>query len=74
MSVYRTLAATIREDIERGRYAAGRLPTQPELASEYRVGLATIHRAIGVLKLDEIVYTTADGTFVGHRPKNTRCF
>ncbi|MBB5788572.1 GntR family transcriptional regulator [Jiangella mangrovi] len=62
----RELAARLRRGITDGRWALGaRLPTEPELATTYDVGVNTVRRAIAVLVDEGLVRRRqGSGTFV----------
>lgn len=72
MTIYKDLAETLRQQIRDGEHPDGRLPIQPDLAAEFGVGLATVHRALAVLKADGTIYTTHAGTFAGPRSEGNR--
>jgi hypothetical protein len=73
MSLYGELADRFRRQINSGELAPGyRFPVQPDLAEELGVSLGTVHRLMRVLKLEGVIYTTHDGTYVGPRPPGPR--
>jgi GntR family transcriptional regulator len=67
---YLRIAAELRDQITSGRLAAGdRLPTLPELCTEYGVSETTVRNAVGVLRGEGLVETRARaGTVVRARP------
>ena len=73
MALYFDLAAQYRRKIESGELARGeRLPVETELAELHGVSIATVSRAVKLLKSEGVLYTTHAGTFVGPRPPDPR--
>ncbi|MGH3881009.1 MAG: GntR family transcriptional regulator [Actinophytocola sp.] len=70
-AAYAMLARTLRGAILRGRYADGsRLPTEAELATEYRVSRQTVRRAFHDLVAEGMVRRVPGrGTFAAPRPE-----
>lgn len=70
MAAYAEIADRYRQAIKKGELVRGdRFPIQPEIAEEHGVSIATVHRIMGVLKQEGLVYTTHSGTYVGPRPE-----
>lgn len=71
---YRELAATLREAILRGDYAAGStLPKQDELAGQYEVNVKTVRNAVSLLAAEGLVTPVRRrGTVVRERPPMRR--
>src|SRR5579863_3792227 len=66
---WRQIAETLSEDVAEARFADGRLPTEPELATRFGVNRHTVRRAVGVLADQGLVRVEQGrGTFVasGH--------
>ncbi|MFC4855206.1 GntR family transcriptional regulator [Actinophytocola glycyrrhizae] len=65
---YRQLARTLRNALVQGRYRDGvRLPTEAELADEYKVSRQTVRRAFHDLVADGLVHRVRGrGTFATH--------
>jgi GntR family phosphonate transport system transcriptional regulator len=66
---WRQIAESLAEEIREGRFADGRLPTEPDLAARFGVNRHTIRRAIGALADQGLVRVEQGrGTFVasGH--------
>lgn len=66
---YQTLARTLRDALVQGRYADGvRLPTEAELADEYKVSRQTVRRAFHDLVAEGLVHRVPGrGTFAAPR-------
>ncbi len=66
MSKYSVIADKLREEIKAGAYAkSGKLPTEYELVSRFKVSRQTVRQAISSLKADGVVYQIqGSGTFI----------
>ena len=54
--LYAQIADALRERIVKGEWAIGsQIPTLPELAQEFGVGLITVRQAVQVLKSEKLV-------------------
>jgi GntR family transcriptional regulator len=69
--LYAQVADALRERIVKGTWPIGsRMPTLPELAREFGVGLITVRQAVQVLKNEELVAPEQGrGTFVRNKPQ-----
>ena len=69
MSKYSAIADKLREEIKAGAYAKnGKLPTEYELVSRFKVSRQTVRQAISSLKADGVVYQIqGSGTYVSDR-------
>ncbi|MEW2220003.1 GntR family transcriptional regulator [Streptomyces sp. NPDC006990] len=67
---YARIAADLRQRITSGQYAPGaRLPTLPDLCSEYEVSETTVRNALGLLRAEGLIESRARaGTRVRERP------
>ncbi|MDN4037605.1 GntR family transcriptional regulator [Massilia sp. YIM B02443] len=65
MPLYRRLAATLQQEIERGRYTANApLPAERELAASFSVSRDTVRKAIRLLEEQGVLYSDhGRGTF-----------
>jgi GntR family transcriptional regulator, phosphonate transport system regulatory protein len=62
---WRQIAESLAEDVSAGRFAGGRLPTEPELAARFGVNRHTIRRAVGALAEQGLLRVEQGrGTFV----------
>src|SRR5271165_2488717 len=70
--LYQRIRAHVREQIERGCYAAdGRLPSEPALASQFSTTRMTVRHALRQLEIEGLVLRRpGKGTFVGRGPIN----
>lgn len=68
--LYHIICLVLREGIESGRYKPGTaLPTEEELARDYRVSRVTVRRALGELASAGLIERRqGSGTFVRNRP------
>jgi GntR family transcriptional regulator len=66
---YRTIAADVEQKIERREYPPGaRIPSYRELSLLYGVSVATVQRAVRVLRLaGTAIGHQGRGVFVAHR-------
>lgn len=69
--LYAQLADALRERIVKGTWPIGtQIPTLPELAHEFGVGLITVRQAVQLLKNEALVAAEQGrGTFVRHKPQ-----
>jgi len=69
--LYAQIADALRERIVKGEWAIGsQIPTLPELAQEFGVGLITVRQAVQVLKSEKLVVPEQGrGTFVRNKPQ-----
>ncbi len=69
--LYAQLADALRERIVKGIWPIGtQIPTLPELAQEFGVGLITVRQAVQLLKNEKLVEPEQGrGTFVRHKPQ-----
>ncbi len=69
--LYAQLADALRERIVKGTWPIGaQIPTLPELAHEFGVGLITVRQAVQLLKNEALVAPEQGrGTFVRHKPQ-----
>ncbi len=69
--LYAQLADALRERIVKGTWPIGtKIPTLPELAHEFGVGLITVRQAVQLLKNEALVAPEQGrGTFVRHKPQ-----
>ena len=74
--LYLSLARTLVQDIDSGRYAVGSpLPPEDKLASLYSVSRHTVRQALRELKDDGLIWSRAGiGTMVRSRPDAPRFF
>jgi GntR family phosphonate transport system transcriptional regulator len=68
VTLWRQIADILVQDVSEGRFADGRVPTEPALAERFGVNRHTIRRAIAVLA-EQGVFRVEQGrgTFVPHR-------
>ena len=65
---WRQIAEALAHEVSEGRFAGGRLPTEPVLAERFAVNRHTIRRALGVLAEQGLVrIEQGRGTFVAER-------
>lgn len=69
--LYAQVADALRERIVKGTWPIGtQIPTLPELAQEFGVGLITVRQAVQLLKNEDLVAPEQGrGTFVRHKPQ-----
>lgn len=69
--LYAQVADALRERIVKGTWPIGtQIPTLPELAQEFEVGLITVRQAVQLLKSEELVAPEQGrGTFVRNKPQ-----
>lgn len=69
--LYAQISDALRERIVKGEWAIGsQIPTLPELAQEFGVGLITVRQAVQVLKNEKLVVPEQGrGTFVRNKPQ-----
>ena len=69
--LYAQVADALRERIVKGIWPIGtQIPTLPELAHEFGVGLITVRQAVQMLKNEDLVAPEQGrGTFVRHKPQ-----
>jgi GntR family transcriptional regulator len=69
--LYAQVADALRERIVKGTWPIGtQMPTLPELAQEFGVGLITVRQAVQVLKNEQLVAPEQGrGTFVRDKPQ-----
>lgn len=69
--LYAQIADALRERIVKGVWAIGtQIPTLPELAQEFGVGLITVRQAVQLLKDEKLVVPEQGrGTFVRNKPQ-----
>lgn len=69
--LYAQVADALRERIVKGAWPIGtRIPTLPELAEEFGVGLVTVRQAVQILKNERLVAPEQGrGTFVRDKPQ-----
>lgn len=73
MAVFEDVARYYQGLVESGELKQGdRLPTNDGMAEFHETSLATVSKAMKLLKRNGVVYTTHMGTFVGKRPKDPR--
>jgi GntR family transcriptional regulator len=74
--LYMSLARTLMQDIDKGRYAIGSpLPPEDKLATHYGVSRHTVRQALRELKDDGLIWARAGiGTIVRTRPDTPRFF
>lgn len=74
--LYLSLARTLTQDIDKGRYAVGSsLPPENNLAQRYGVSRHTVRQALRELKDDGLIWSRAGiGTMVRTRPETSRFF
>ena len=72
--VYKQIAESLREAIERGELAPGdRLPSETELMKRFNVAQGTVRQAVGLLRSDgSVVAEHGRGVFVRSRPRLRR--
>lgn len=70
---YRRLAATLRSDIDAGKYASGQqMPTESALQSTHGVSRHTVREALQILLTDGLIYRVqGSGTYVSGRHLNS---
>lgn len=70
MAKYERIADDLRAKITAGAYPDGKLPAETDLTGAYRVSLATVRQALGVLRAEGVIESRhGTGTFVRTPPR-----